>query len=309
VTTIVFIAPITIFICDVLGLNPMPMLMAEVLLSNIGGVATLVGDPPNMIIASAGNLNFNYFLAHMFPVVLVVMVISVFMLRLIYRNELKILPSSASSVLGMNEREVIKDRVTLKKSLIVLCAVFGLFLFQEQLGLSPSFIALLGASLILVLVRPDPEEILKEVEWPVLMFFASLFILIGGVEKTGILEIASANITRIAAADLKSAQLLILWLSAVFSSIIGALPFTIVMAPVIQKMGSAGIAATPLWWALAIGAGFGGNGTPIGTAAGVIGLSISERTKSPIGFKNWFLSGTLITLVSMLIASLIILFL
>lgn len=305
VTTIVLIAPVTIIIAELLGINPIPLLMAEALLSDTGGVATLVGDPPNILIGSAANLSFNDFLIHLAPVVFVIWLVTLFLLKFIFRKELAIKPRNVDSLQKMDEKEALKDPKSLKKILISLAIVILLFFIHHHLHLLPSFVAMIGAAIALIWVRPDPDDILKDVHWSVLLFFAALFILVGGVEKAGLLNIVGENISGMAANNLLLTCIVVIWVSAILSAIVDNIPFTIAMIPVIHHLETQGINVTPLWWALALGVGFGGNGTPIGSTANVITVAISEKTKFPITFKIWIKSGSQVMLATCAMATII----
>jgi Na+/H+ antiporter NhaD/arsenite permease-like protein len=309
VTTVILIAPLTIFIADMLGLSPVPFLMAEALLSNIGGTATLVGDPPNILIASAAGLTFNQFLVHIAPIVLIVLAATVPLLLWIFRREIKAQPQNIKALFKMKPGEAITDRPGLKKTLLVLCGVIVLFFIHHQLHLEPSFVSLLGAAVALLWVRPDLNEILREVEWSVLLFFAALFVTVGGLESSGLLAAFSQKVASLAVGNLLLAALVLLWVSAIMSAIVDNIPFAMAMIPVILHLETQGINTTPLWWALALGVGFGGNGTPIGATANVIVVSLSEKTRTPLRFKSWLKSGSLVMLLSCTVASLLFLLL
>lgn len=308
VTTLILVAPITILVSDILGISPLPTLLAEVLLSNIGGVGTMVGDPPNMLIGSAAGFSFNAFIVNLFPKVLLVMVLALFILRFIFRKELEKKSRSVDAVMNLDERSSIRDSNIMVKGLVSLLLVFALFVLQEFLGLYPSFIALLGAAFCFIMVRPDPSKILSEVEWPVLLFFSGLFVLIGGIKATGILSWLAGRYVLLSEYNLVASRLFLLWCSAILSGILGAVPFTIVMIPIIQSVVGLGADTSSLWWILALGVGLGGNSTPVGTAAGVLGMSLSEKSRSPIDFKIWLKSGTIVMLASILFISAIIVF-
>jgi Na+/H+ antiporter NhaD/arsenite permease-like protein len=308
VTTIILVIPITILVCDILGISSMPPIMAVILLSNIGGSATLVGDPPNMMIASASDFVFTDFLVHLLPVVLIVMLVSVLVLRFIFRAQLRAKPKNVEAVYKIEESQALRDKPTMVKSLVALAVVFVLFFLQKKLGLHHSFIAIIGAGLTLLLVRPNIDEILKDVEWSVLIFFCCLFVIVGGLENAGFLSLIADRIAALAAYNLFLAKLWLLWVSAFSASVIDRVPFTAAMIPVIKQIGQLGISTDSLWWVLALGVGFGGNGTPIGSIVGVVGLSLSEQTKAPIDFKTWLRSGTIIMLVSIIIVSVLLVF-
>jgi len=305
VTTVVLIAPVTILICEILGINPTPYLMAEALLSDTGGVSTLVGDPPNVLIASAAGFSFNDFLTHALPVVLVSWFAALFLLRCLFRRELAVTPPNADAVMKLNPRKSLDDPKTARKVLIVLGIAILFFFLEEVLEISPAFVALSAASIALVWVRPDINEVLRRVEWSVLAFFAALFIMVGGLEATKILEGIVSILEKFYVLPPVVFGLLLLWFSAILSMFIDNVPITIALIPVIQGLEAHGINATPLWWALAFGAGFGGNGTIIGSTANIVVANISERTRTPITSKLWNKRGLPVMLVTCLVASLL----
>ncbi len=291
VTTIVLIAPVTILIAKIVGISPLPLLMAEALLSDTGGVATLVGDPPNVMIGSAAGLSFNDFLVHLAPIVLVAWLATLLLLSLMFRRELRERPSNTEALAKLDEKSALTDKRAAAKTLVVLGIVVILFFLHNWLHLPPAFVAMLGASLALAWVQPDIEKVLHDVEWSVLLFFAALFATVGGVQSSGLLNWLAEHATSLATQNLLLTGIVLIWVSAVLSSVVDNVPFTIVMIPLIQDLGAAGAAITPLWWALALGAGFGGNGTPIGSTANVITIAISEKTASPITARVWLRTG------------------
>jgi Na+/H+ antiporter NhaD/arsenite permease-like protein len=304
VTTVVLIAPVTILIAEILGINPIPMLMAEALLSDTGGVATLVGDPPNVIIGSAAGFSFLSFLTHLAPIVIVAWLMALIVLRFIFRRELGERPSNIAALMQLDENDGLHDGVALRKILITLGAVIVLFFLQGSLHLAPGAIALGGAAAALLWVRPDVEETLGRIDWSVLLFFGALFVATGGLEASGVLGLIVDSIAGFANASPLGASLLMLWVAAALSAVVDNIPFTIAMVPVIERLGQLGVNAVPLWWALALGAGFGGNGTPIGSTANVVTVSLSERTRTPITTRVWLHSGLPVMLVTCMVASL-----
>ncbi len=305
VTTIVLMAPLTIIVADIVGLNPVPLLLAEALLSNTGGVATLVGDPPNIMIGSAANLSFNDFLVHLAPIVVVAWLMSLVLLRVAFRKELLDRPQRVRELAQLDEREALTDPRALRKILIAFGIVLALFFVHHRFHILPSFASMLGAAIALAWIRPDPDEILLEVEWGVLIFFASLFVIVGGVEKLGLLDPIARAIGS-ASGNWVVMSLIVFWVGALGASVMGNVPFTVVMIPMIERLGSLGIDIGPLWWALALGVGFGCNGTPIGSAASILTVSLSEKTRQRITFKIWLKSGSLITLTTCLVGSLLL---
>jgi Na+/H+ antiporter NhaD/arsenite permease-like protein len=304
VTTVVLIAPVTILIAEILGISPIPLLMAEALLSDTGGVATLVGDPPNVIIGSAAGFSFTSFLTHLAPVVVVAWLVALIVLRFVFRRELGERPSNVRALMQLDENEGLLDRAALRRILIVLGGVVMLFFFQGALHLTPGAIALGGAAAALLWVRPDVEETLRRVEWGVLLFFGALFVAVGGLEASGVLGLVADRVAGLAGASLLGASLLMLWVAAIISAVVDNIPFTIAMVPVIERLGDLGINAVPLWWALALGAGFGGNGTPIGSTANVVTVALSEKTHTPITTRVWLRSGLPVMVATCVVASL-----
>lgn len=303
VTTIVLIAPVTILIAELLGINPVPMLMAEALLSDTGGVATLVGDPPNVLIGSAANFSFTAFLTHLAPIVVVAWLVALLVLGLIFRSELRQRPRNAAVLQRLDEKEGLRHPAAMRKSLIVLAGVVLLFFVQGRLHLAPAVIAMSGAAAALLWVRPDVEETLRKIDWSVLLFFAALFVVTGGLEASGVLQLMAGRIAGLADSNLLLASLLMLWVAALVSAVVDNIPFTIAMIPIIQGIGGLGVEVMPLWWALALGAGFGGNGTPIGSTANVVTVSLSEKTRFPITTRIWMRSGLPVMLATCTVAS------
>ena len=307
VTTIVIIAPITILVCDILGITPLPILMAEILLSIIGGTATLVGDPPNIFIGSAAGLSFNDFLRNLFPVTVITIFYSFFLLKFIHRKDLTGKPRNFKAVLNIDARKAIKDKKGMVKCLLALFVTFTLFFLHEKLGLYPSFIALIGAGLAFLLLRPDPEKIFHDVEWPVLAFFTCFFVIVGGLQETGLLSQIARKTVILADIDIRLYKVALLWITGLFSSMVGAVPFTMVMLPVMKTLATLGINGDSLWWILALGVGFGANGLPLGHAASILGISISKKSRSPIDIKTWISSATIVTVASLLFVTILIL--
>ncbi|NIN69181.1 MAG: hypothetical protein GTO63_31750 [Anaerolineae bacterium] len=303
VTIIVLMAPVAILIAEILGITPVPLLIAAALLSDTGGVATLVGDPPNVMIASAAGFTFNDFLTHTAPLVLIAWLAALVILRFVFRPEMAERSENIEALMSLDQNEALKDASGARKILLVLCGVILLFFVHGQLGLTPAFIALAGAAAALLWVRPNIEEILKGVEWPILLFFAALFVAVGGLEAAGVLELLAGAVAGLAQSNLLVASILLLLVAAVVSAVVANIPFTIALIPVIQQLGRLGVATSPLWWALALGAGFGGNGTIIGSASNVITVALSEKTHTPITSRIWTRAGLPVMIVTCLVGS------
>lgn len=306
VTTVVLIAPVTILICEILGYNTRPFLISEAILSNIGGIATLVGDPPNILIASAANFTFNDFLRNSLPIVLITWLVTILVLNYLFRKELLTSKNidNALVVAQLNPKEAIKEPKIVKKILVmILIALIG-FIFENRIHLEPSVIAIGASSLALLWVNPSKvKDVLNLVEWDVLIFFSSLFILVGGLENAGVLHFLAQAIISIGHLHLVILGVSLLWIVALFSAIVDNIPITIALIPVILELETMGITVAPLWWALAFGAGLGGNGTIIGSTANVIVTSLSERTRYPITPMLWNKKGLPVMFISLSVVS------
>jgi Na+/H+ antiporter NhaD/arsenite permease-like protein len=305
VTTVVLIAPVTVLISEILGLNPIPYLMAEALLSDTGGVATLVGDPPNVLIASAAGFSFNDFLTHALPIVLFAWLAALFLLRYLFREDLRQQPSNADAVLKLDPDEALHDRKTITRVLIVLGIALVFFFIHHALHIQPSFIALSAAAVALVWIQPDLHATLQRIEWNVLIFFGALFVMVGGLEAAGILHQLAELIGKAGNLSPILFGVITIWVVAGLSAIVDNIPITIALIPVFAELEREGINVQPLWWALAFGAGFGGNGTIIGSTANVFVASLSERTKYPITSQLWNKRGLPVMIVTCFVGSIL----
>lgn len=305
VTTVVLIAPVTILICEILGISSQPYLMAEALLSDTGGVATLVGDPPNILIGSAAGLTFLDFITHSLPIVIIVWFSALGILIYMFRKDLREIPENLDALNNLSERDALKEPGITKKVLLVTGVMILTFLFEELLHVRPSLVALGGAAVALLWVRPSIKETLKRVQWDVLVFFGALFIIIGGMEAAGVFELLSHAAAQLNGLPTVWLGLILLWGVSLLSAFVDNVPITIALIPVIQGLGAAGIPVAPLWWALVFGAGFGGNGTIIGSTANIVVASLSEKTRAPITSKVWNQRGLPTMLGTTLVASLL----
>lgn len=305
VTTVVLIAPVTILISEILGMSATPLLMAEALLSDTGGVATLIGDPPNVLIASAAGFSFNDFLVYSLPIVAVAWFVALLLLRRLFRDELSVRPTNADAVLQLNPAESLDDRATAQRVLIVLGVAVLFFFLHDRLHLSPSFIALSAAAAALVWVRPDIHDMFRRIEWSVLIFFTALFVMVGGLEKAGVLHGVASILVRADGLPPVLFGVILIWIVAALSAVVDNVPITIALIPVIEGLAVAGMEAGPLWWALAFGAGFGGNGTIIGSTANIVVASLSERTRTPITSTLWNKRGLPVMLATCAVASIL----
>jgi Na+/H+ antiporter NhaD/arsenite permease-like protein len=303
VTTVVLIAPVTILICEILGISPLPYLMAEALLSDTGGVATLVGDPPNVLIGSAAGFSFTDFLVYSLPIVAVAWAATLLLLRFLFRDELSLQPQNAEAVMHLNPTQSLDDPKTARRVLIVLSVAIILFFVHHLLHISPSLIAVSAAAIALLWVQPDIQETFKKVEWSVLIFFSALFVMVGGLEAAGVLDAVVQLMERLSGIPPLWFGISLIWIVAALSAVVDNVPITIALIPVIQGLGEAGMDITLLWWALAFGAGFGGNGTIIGSTANIIVTTLSEKTRTPITSSIWNRRGLPVMLVTCVIAS------
>ena len=299
VTMILLMVPVTISVSRILNINPVSIILAEIFASNIGGAATLIGDPPNIIIASAANIDFMSFAYHMAPEAIITFLASIVVLKILFRKDLKQKPENVEKLLQMDEKKEIKDPVLLKKSMIVLFGVVAAFMFHGALDLEVSIIALAGAAILLIVTRINPAKAFTHVEWPTLMFFAGLFIIVSGVELTGALELFAHQIVVATGGNFEATAVMIIWSSAFASAFVDNIPYTATMIPIIENIsldpGIASVLGTfdynPLWYALAIGADFGGNGTMIGASANLVAIALAERHGYRMAFRDFIIKG------------------
>ena len=312
VTTVILMVPVTFLIADALETSPLPFLLTQVMASNIGGAATLIGDPPNILIGSAAGLSFIDFVVNLTPVILLVMPVVLGMLYLMFRKELRESKDGAERVIAnMEATNSIRDWVLLRKSLVVLFFVILAFFLHGALHLEAATIALLGAAALMLCARADVEEVLREVEWPTLLFFVGLFVLVGGLEVTGFVGAIAELLTGVASGGSATTAVIVIWGSGLASGVVDNIPFTATMIPVIQELAEAeGLSESKtraLWWSLALGADFGGNLTLIGASANVVVAGMSERAGRRISFLQFLLYGIPVTLASLAIATVYVL--
>jgi len=305
VTTVLLIAPVTLLVCDRLALAPVPFLIAEALASNIGGTATLIGDPPNIIIASRGGLTFNDFLFNLAPVVVLLMVVFIGLCRVLFRSAFTYDPERVAALMALDEREVIRDRPLLIRSGIVLVAVMVGFVAHGALHLEPSMVALLGAGALVALSKLDAPKFLEEVEWPTLVFFMGLFVMVGALVEVGIIARLGSLLTEAVGGRYLLASSVLLGGSALLSGIVDNIPYVATVAPLVQTMVDAGHGvgqATALWWALTLGADLGGNATAVGASANVVVIGIAARAGHPITFWRFTKYGAVVAAVTIAVS-------
>jgi len=305
VTTALLIAPVTLLVCDRLALAPVPFLIAEALASNIGGTATLIGDPPNIIIASRVGLTFNDFVFNLAPIVVVLMVVFIGLCWVLFRSAFTYDPERVAALMALDEREVIKDRGLLIRSGIVLFAVMVGFVGHSALRIEPSMVALLGAGALVALSKLEPPEFLEEVEWPTLVFFMGLFVMVGALVEVGVIARLGALLTEAVGDRYLLASSVLLGGSALLSGIVDNIPYVATVAPLVQTMVDAGHGvghATALWWALALGADLGGNATAVGASANVVVIGIAARAGHPITFWRFTKYGSVVAAVTIVVS-------
>lgn len=316
VTTVLLIAPVTLLICDALEIEPVPFLITEAIASNIGGTATLIGDPPNIMIASKAKLEFMDFIYNLTPVVIVVMVAYIFTVKWMFKKSLTVRPELKARIMEMKESEAITDHALTKKSLLVLGATVLGFIFHSHLGYEPATIALSGAGLLLLVAGKEPHYILEKIEWTTLFFFMGLFIMVGAVVKVGLIKILAEQALALTQGNMFATSMLVLWFSAFASAIIDNIPYVATMNPLIIDMAKSlwpNVAdpiallhkpeLMPVWWSLALGACLGGNGTLIGASANVVVAGMSEKAGKKITFMQFTKYGMPLMIESMVICT------
>lgn len=304
VTTVLLIVPVTYAITDRLDISPLPFLFAEIISSNIGGTATLIGDPPNIMIGSATGLGFMDFVSNLALPVFIILLVTIAIMVFLFRKHLDTDEEHIRNLLSLNEKEFIKDWVLLKRSMLVLSLTMGGFLLHQTLHLESATIALLGAALLMLISNEHPEEVLLNIEWPTIFFFAGLFILVGGLVETGVIELIARKALLVTNGDIMQTGLLVMWLSAIASAFVDNIPFVATMIPLLQTMGQlSGMTMDSIWWALALGACLGGNGTLIGASANVIVAGIAERYGTPISFVHFLKVGFPLMILSIVLST------
>ena len=307
VTTVLLIGPMTFSICKTLELNPIPFLMTQIISSNVGGTATLIGDPPNIMLGSAADITFLQFILYDGPIVAIVMIATIIGFRFLYNKGLTVTPEKMELIMQMDEKKEIRDQVLFYKSIVMICLVALAFILHDNLGLKTSVIALSCAALMILIGKQDVEETVHDVEWPTIVFFAFLFIVVGGLEKVGIIHMMAEGMINATGTHYVILMIVILWVSAICSAVLDNIPFVATLIPLIQTMASEGIDVWPLWWAVSIGACFGGNGTIIGASANVVLTGIAGRRGYPITFIDFLKVGGPMMIMSIILATIYLL--
>jgi Na+/H+ antiporter NhaD/arsenite permease-like protein len=305
VTTVVIVGPVTILIAELLGFSPIPFLMAQALLSNTAGVGTSIGDPASVLVASASGYAFNDFLFHALPIVAIVVLVSLLMFRVLFSRELSVRPQDPDVVAKLDAEGAIQDHATMRRVLIVLVVAISLFFFQGWLRLSSGFIALSAAAATLAWVRPDIREVLERVDWSVLLFFIGFFTLVGGLEATGAFDPIVLILSSIGRENTMLLGVILIWVVAGLSALVDNVPVTIAMITLVRGLAMEGIDVSALWWAVVLGAGFGGNATPIGSTTNIVIVSMSQRTHTPLTPKLWSRRGLPVAFTACVVGSIL----
>ncbi|MBI2990457.1 MAG: ArsB/NhaD family transporter [Candidatus Magasanikbacteria bacterium] len=307
VTTVLLMVPVTFVVTNNLKINPKPFLIGTILLSNIGGTATLIGDPPNILIGSAAGLTFNQFLSNLAPISLIVTVITLGLLYLWYRNELVATPEAQATVMKFDPKEAISNPSILVKSLIVLGLVLIGFFTHSLTHLEGATIALAGAALLMLITVHEPDEHLRNVEWSTIYFFIGLFILVTGLEEVGAIRMLAERLLEATGGNMAATTIAVLWGSAIFSAVVDNIPFVATMIPLIKDVGAiSGLPLLPLWWALALGADIGGNATIVGASANVVVSGLAGREGHKIGFGEYMKTAVPLTVIGLIVCTIYI---
>jgi Na+/H+ antiporter NhaD/arsenite permease-like protein len=302
-TTVLLVVPITFLLADALDIDPIPLVIIEIVVSNIGGTATLIGDPPNILIAGATDLSFTAFIANLAPIAALTFIAITGMLYLTFRRRLQVSASARRRVMGLDAKRSIEDIDELRRTVPILVGTIVLFFLHQAVHLEPATVALTGATAMLLVSRQPLERSLAGIEWSTLFFFIGLFVMVGALEQTGAIDEVATGIGNLTAGD-RSAELLgITWASAVGSGLVDNIPFTAAMIPVVEQLQSGNDGDDAYWWALALGACFGGNATLVAAAANVAAAGMAARAGRPIGFMTFLRIGVPVTLLSLLLAT------
>jgi Na+/H+ antiporter NhaD/arsenite permease-like protein len=303
VTTVVLLAPVTLSVASVLRISPYPFLVSEILASNVGGTATLIGDPPNILIGSHAGLDFGAFLVNLGPVVVIILAVFVVTVRVFFADGMHVEGELKTAIMALDEQRSIRDARLMMVSLAITGLTIVGFLFHRALGLEAATIALLGATALMLAGRIDPHEAFREVEWSTLFFFVGLFVLVESVVRTGIVYGIAERIADVAGGNAGLATTAVLWFSALASAIVDNIPYTASAIPIVEDLVQSGLPKEPLWWALALGACLGGNLTIVGASANIVVANIAKRESYPIRFLEFLKYGSVVVVESLLIST------
>jgi Na+/H+ antiporter NhaD/arsenite permease-like protein len=303
VTTVVLLAPVTLSIARTLRVSPFPYLMSQILASNIGGTATLIGDPPNILIGSAAGLDFDDFLLNLGPVVVVILLAFLVLMRRAFKGSMQDDANRLDVLATVDPSAAIKDRRLMIRALVVLALTIAGFIAHSAIGLEAATVALLGATVLMIVGPLDPHEALRDIEWHTLFFFVGLFMLVEGIVHVGIVGGVADALADATGGRLGVASISLLWFSAVASAVVDNIPYTATAIPIVQRLVDDGLRADPLWWSLALGACLGGNLTIVGASANIVVANLAARDGHPITFWQFFRYGSVVVAVSLVIAS------
>lgn len=303
VTTVLLVGPMTLAITSILKVNPVPFLLTQILASNMGGTATLIGDPPNIMIGSEAGLGFADFILNTAPIVVIIMAASLLCFYLMFGRKLKVSNDAMQAVMELDENRAIKDKSLLIKSVVMIGLVVIGFMFHSSLGMESCTIALLAAVIMMIVGKQDIEDVIMGVEWSTILFFIGLFVVVGGMEETGVIDQLATLLIGMTGGNMVLTMLIILWVSAIVSSFLDNIPFVATLIPMILAIqAESGMDVTPLWWALSLGACLGGNGTLIGASANVVLSGISNKNGYPITFMSYLKVGFPMMILSVAIS-------
>lgn len=309
VTTVLLFTSVTFAISDILQINPIPFLITEIIASNIGGTSTLIGDPPNIMIGSATGLGFNDFIINLIIPILAIGIVTNLILYWLYRKDMNITLEQKQKVMTLDESSFLIDIPLMKKCIAILCLTILGFILHQLLHLNSATVAMSGAALLLLIGKLDPEEVFKEIEWNTIFFFIGLFVLVGGLEVTGIIHMVAEWAMNVTQGNVMMMHFLVLWLSAIGSAFVDNIPFVATMIPLIKSMGEIGkMDVTSLWWTLSLGACLGGNGTLIGASANVVVSSLAAAHGRPISFIGYMKIAFPLMILSIIISNVYIYF-
>ncbi len=303
VTTVLLIGPMTIVITQILKIDATPFLITQILASNIGGTSTLIGDPPNIMIGSAAGLSFMDFVINLGPIIVVIMFVTIVAFKFMYQKNLYVDNQYKEDILNLDENKAIKDMVLLKKSLVIMFFILLGFMLHNIIKVESSVVALTGATTMLLIGNQDIDEILSEIEWSTIVFFAGLFVIVGGLVEVGLIGTMSNTIINATEGQMVLTMIMILWLSAIISSFLDNIPFVATLIPLILTMQGQGIDVMPLWWATSLGACLGGNGTLIGASANIVLSNVGHKNGYPITFRHYIKIGFPLMILSIIIST------
>lgn len=303
VTTVLLVGPMVIAIANMLKINPVPFLLTQIFASNIGGTATLIGDPPNIMIGSAAGLTFMDFIDNTGLVSVAILIVLVLIMRLLYGKKLMASEDAIKEVMALDEKKSIEDPKLLKKSVVMIALVVASFVFHGQLGIESSVVALAAAAIMMLIGRQNVDNVIMEAEWTTILFFVGLFIVVGGMVETGVIKHLAKTLIDATGGNVVLTMMVLLWGSALLSAVLDNIPFVATLIPLILAMSQDGVNVAPLWWAISLGACLGGNGTLIGASANVVLSGISAKRGYPISFKDYTKLGFPVMIMSILVAT------